>query len=52
LLLALPMGLVCREDCKGLCSSCGQPLNEGACDCKPSLVDQRWARLKELKLKN
>ncbi len=52
LLLALPMGLVCREDCKGLCGSCGQPLNEGACDCNPSQVDQRWERLKELKLKN
>jgi len=52
LLLALPMGLICREDCKGLCGSCGQPLNEGACDCKPSAVDPRWARLKELKLKN
>jgi uncharacterized protein len=52
LLLALPMGLVCQEDCKGLCSSCGQPLNEGACGCKPSSVDSPWARLRELKLKN
>ncbi len=52
LLLALPMGVVCREDCKGLCPSCGKSLNEGACGCKPDAGDPRWSRLKELKLKN
>jgi len=52
LLLALPMGSLCREDCKGLCASCGQALNEGACDCKPGVVDPRWAQLQKLKLKN
>jgi uncharacterized protein len=32
-LLALPMHAVCRDDCKGLCGTCGQNLNEGQCDC-------------------
>lgn len=35
LLLELPMAPVCREDCKGLCSSCGHNLNEGECACAP-----------------
>lgn len=32
--LALPIRILCKEDCKGLCPHCGQDLNEGACDCK------------------
>jgi uncharacterized protein len=35
LLLELPMAPVCREDCKGLCPTCGQNLNEASCDCAP-----------------
>lgn len=31
ILLAFPMIPVCRPDCKGLCSVCGQNLNAGAC---------------------
>jgi uncharacterized protein len=49
-LLALPMHAVCREDCKGLCGSCGQNLNEGQCDCARSQVDPRLATLKNIKL--
>jgi uncharacterized protein len=52
LLLALPMGLFCPEECKGLCGSCGRPLSEGSCDCKGKPVDPRWERLKELKVKS
>lgn len=29
-----PMKLLCKTDCKGLCSNCGQNLNVGNCDCK------------------
>ncbi|MGQ9657465.1 MAG: YceD family protein [Fimbriimonadales bacterium] len=35
LLLELPMAPVCREDCQGLCPTCGQNLNEAHCDCAP-----------------
>jgi uncharacterized protein len=52
LLLALPMGLLCREDCKGLCATCGKSLNDETCDCRQGAVSSRWAQLKELKLKN
>lgn len=37
-LLALPVQRLCREDCKGLCPSCGGSLNQGACACGPSAV--------------
>ncbi len=33
LLLELPMSPRCREDCKGLCPTCGADLNEGPCGC-------------------
>ena len=33
LLLALPMRLLCREDCKGLCPRCRKNWNEGTCGC-------------------
>ena len=32
-LSVLPMGLRCRDDCCGLCSTCGANLNAGACSC-------------------
>ena len=31
IMLAYPMFPVCRPDCKGLCSACGQNLNVGSC---------------------
>jgi uncharacterized protein len=46
--LAVPMKPLCRDDCKGLCGTCGQNLNEGLCDCEPE-IDPRWAALQELK---
>lgn len=52
-LLALPVSVVCSEDCKGLCGECGQDLNEQDCGHagrKP--VDARLAVLKDIKLKN
>jgi len=32
-LLDIDMVFLCREDCKGLCPTCGADLNEGMCDC-------------------
>jgi uncharacterized protein len=49
-ILALPMHASCREDCKGLCGSCGKNLNEGECGCAADRVDPRFAQLKNLKL--
>lgn len=33
LLLEMPMRLLCRKDCPGLCPVCGANLNETPCDC-------------------
>jgi uncharacterized protein len=46
ILLALPNYPVCREGCKGLCSVCGQNLNEKDCGCDRHVPDPRWADLK------
>ncbi len=32
--LEFPTRVLCSEDCKGLCSVCGQNLNFGTCSCK------------------
>lgn len=33
LLLQLPSKMLCKEECKGLCSSCGADLNVSECGC-------------------
>jgi uncharacterized protein len=48
-LLAVPLKVTCREDCKGLCPHCGQNLNEGQCSCAVTLEEPRWAALKEIR---
>jgi uncharacterized protein len=35
-LSALPMGLRCRPDCRGLCAACGANRNTGECSCQPA----------------
>ena len=56
-LLSAPRYALCREDCKGLCATCGAELNAGPCDC-PSTgeartedarpTDARWDALRKL----
>ncbi|MDP2919334.1 MAG: DUF177 domain-containing protein [Dehalococcoidia bacterium] len=46
----IPMKPLCREDCAGICPTCGKDLNEGQCGCPAEVIDPRWAEL--LKLKN
>ena len=41
LLLSIPMRVVCRPGCRGLCVSCGRNLNDGPCDCPPP-PDSPW----------
>ncbi len=48
-LLALPLKVTCREDCKGLCPQCGKNLNQEQCSCSVALEDPRWAALKEVR---
>ncbi len=50
-LLALPLKVTCREDCKGLCPQCGKNLNQDQCSCTVAVEDPRWAALKEVRSK-
>jgi uncharacterized protein len=43
--LALPMKTLCREDCRGLCPTCGANLNLGSCGCRRTGTDPRLAPL-------
>ena len=45
----LPTKVLCREDCKGLCPSCGKNLNEGSCSCGNENIDPRLEALRDFK---
>ncbi|QGG48108.1 YceD family protein [Heliorestis convoluta] len=45
LLLALPMKVLCQEDCQGLCPLCGSYQNEQSCACQVEQGDPRLAPL-------
>ena len=47
IVLALPTKILCKDDCKGLCLTCGKNLNNGPCSCKKP-VDPRLEVLKQL----
>ena len=47
LVLSRPMVNLCRQDCDGLCPTCGADLNKGECDCADNKVDPRWAALSQ-----
>lgn len=48
LLLKLPIKMLCKDDCAGLCPSCGTNLNQSSCDCSLEETDPRWDALKNL----
>lgn len=49
-LLGIPIQVLCREDCRGLCPTCGRDLNAGPCDCPVDTIDPRLAGLSDLLL--
>lgn len=48
LLLELPIQPLCNKDCKGLCPSCGENLNEKLCSCPADNIDSPFQALAEL----
>jgi uncharacterized protein len=44
----LPTKLLCRQDCKGLCSRCGADLNAGSCSCLEAEEANRFSGLSKL----
>lgn len=49
ILLELPVNPLCRDDCAGLCPTCGAGLADGPCGCPPPAADPRWAALDVLR---
>lgn len=45
--LALPLTPLCRDECAGLCSGCGQRWDELPADHRHEILDPRWAALAE-----
>ena len=45
--LSVPIKSVCREDCAGICPSCGANLNITQCGCERASRESRWAPLLE-----
>lgn len=45
LMLSVPLKLLCREDCRGLCPRCGADLNHERCTCPAEETDSRWEGL-------
>ncbi|GGI06452.1 YceD family protein [Egicoccus halophilus] len=53
LLIDLPLRVLCREDCQGLCEECGTDRNQRDCGHRPDEApDPRWAALADLDLPN
>ncbi|WP_251390783.1 YceD family protein [Mediterraneibacter agrestimuris] len=48
ILVGWPTKVLCSEDCKGICSVCGQNLNEGACACEDTGLDPRMSVVRDL----
>ncbi len=45
IIVAVPIKPLCDEECKGLCSQCGQNLNQGPCNCLPEEGNAAFAGL-------
>ncbi len=51
IVMMLPQRPLCSESCKGLCPQCGADLNQGECNCRQPVLDDRLAILKNFKVK-
>ncbi len=49
--LNVPMSVLCRPDCAGLCPRCGADRNLEPDCCSAEVADSRWAALLDLKTK-
>lgn len=48
ILVGWPMKVLCSDDCKGICSVCGQNLNESTCDCESTDLDPRMSVIRDV----
>lgn len=52
IIVSLPMKSLCKDDCKGLCSKCGQNLNQKQCGCDTAVFNIQFADLDRIKIKD
>lgn len=52
LALEIPIQILCREDCRGLCPQCGANWNRESCACAQGGDDPRLDVLRKLKIKS
>jgi uncharacterized protein len=45
-LLSVPLKLLCKADCRGLCPECGANMNADSCTCPSQSSDGRWEALR------
>ena len=50
LILALPIKVLCKQGCRGICPGCGKNLNLESCDCDVDRLDPRMAALRDVKI--
>jgi uncharacterized protein len=50
-LVSLPISPLCREDCRGLCTTCGADLNANPCGCGSERGPSPFDKLEALKAK-
>ena len=48
ILINMPVKVLCKPDCKGICKQCGHNLNEGECGCDTFVPDPRMAAIKDI----
>lgn len=48
IVINLPMKVLCKPDCRGICRQCGKDLNTGTCDCDTFVPDPRMAAIKDI----
>ena len=48
LFVHMPLRVLCKEDCRGICKRCGTNLNLGTCDCDATELDPRMAAILDI----
>jgi uncharacterized protein len=49
IILSVPMLLLCKDECLGLCQACGTDRNTSVCNCRPEPMLSPFAALRDIK---
>ncbi len=48
IMIDFPLQVLCKEDCQGLCNTCGSNRNSGSCDCESTSLDPRMSAIRDI----